>query len=131
MEHYKGVGIHSNDILRADRILESLSYLGEKKPHMWWDEFEIQMNFAFNAYNKKEGRNVHSEEMKLRKLQKEIKADFLASTKASIDVSLSATPMIMTYNHAMNSYRQVVKAKHPPELTATKWHHLLQMVFSS
>ena len=33
--HYRGIGINSIDILKADQILESLFYSGEKKPHMW------------------------------------------------------------------------------------------------
>ena len=114
------MGIHSNDILRADRILESLNYLGEKKPHMWWDEFEIQLNFAWNVYDKKERRQVHSEVMKLRTLQKKIKADFLTSSKATIDVALAAVPMVTTYDQAIKSYRQVVSAKYPPDITAAK-----------
>ena len=33
--HYKGVGINSIDVLCAERIIETLHYSGEKKPHMW------------------------------------------------------------------------------------------------
>ena len=87
---------------------------------MWWDEFKIQLNFAWNAYDKKERRQVHSEEMKLRTLQKKIKANFLTSTKAMIDVALAAVPMVTTYDHAIKSYCQVVSAKYPPDLTAAK-----------
>ena len=116
LEHYEGIGVHSVDILKADKILESLHYSGEKKPHMWWDQFEIDLNFAFNAYVKKEGRHVHSEEMKLRILLKKVKADFLTSCKSTIEVALSATPMVMTYEHALSTFRHAVNAKHPPEV---------------
>ena len=37
--HYKGVGFHAINIVQADKILQDISYSGEKKPHMWWDEF--------------------------------------------------------------------------------------------
>ena len=87
---------------------------------MWWAEFEVQMNFAFHAYEKKERRVVHSNEMKLRYLTKKIKADFLNSTKSAINVSLTAVPMVMTYEQAMKAFRLAVAAKFPPEITATK-----------
>ena len=63
--HYEGVGINSVDVLRAERIIETLHYSGEKKPHMWWSEFEIQLDFAFTALQKDENRQVYSERMKL------------------------------------------------------------------
>ena len=46
-EHYEGVGIHSLDLVKADKVLDSLFYSGEKKPHMWWEEFEKQLTKAF------------------------------------------------------------------------------------
>lgn len=69
-EHYEGVGVNAKDILRADSVLEKLTYTGEKHPHMWWDEFEMQLNFAFTAYARSEGRYIYSENMKLRVLKK-------------------------------------------------------------
>ena len=45
---------------------------------------------------------MHSEEMKPRTLLKKIKADFLVSCKASIEVAMSVVPMTMTYDHALN-----------------------------
>ena len=38
-EHYASVGVNAKDILRAESILEKLTYTGEKQPHMWWDDF--------------------------------------------------------------------------------------------
>ena len=32
--HYEGVGVNSIDIMRADEVIDSLFYAGEKKPHM-------------------------------------------------------------------------------------------------
>ena len=49
--HYEGVGIHAVDIVKADKTLQDLLYSGEKKPHMWWNEFEIQLTDAFNTYD--------------------------------------------------------------------------------
>jgi hypothetical protein len=62
-EHYKGVGLHALDITKAETLLTSLFYSGEKKPHMWWEEFEKQLTSGFTIFNRQEGRVVHSEEM--------------------------------------------------------------------
>eukprot|EP00978_Attheya_sp_CCMP212_P044035 scaffold298303_cov39-Attheya_sp.AAC.1 len=37
--------------------------------HMWWEEFKKRLTKAFTTYLKKEGRVVHSEDMKLRTIQ--------------------------------------------------------------
>ena len=112
--HYEGIGVNSVDILRADAILEKLNYTGEKPPHMWWDEFEKQLNFAFTAYAKSEGRDIYSESMKLRILTKKVNADFLSHTNASILTHMTAIPMMMTYVQALATFRQMVNKKHPP-----------------
>jgi len=39
-EFYEGVGLHSIDIIRADEGIDSLFYVGDKKPHTWWEEFK-------------------------------------------------------------------------------------------
>ena len=40
---------HVQDVARkADKILHELNYTGEKKPHMWWNEFEKQLTSAFH-----------------------------------------------------------------------------------
>ena len=49
---YKGVGVFSVEISKDDTILSIISYSGEKPPHMWWSEFDLQIMFAFNAYGK-------------------------------------------------------------------------------
>ena len=82
--HYKGVGFHAINIFQADKILQDIFYSGEKKPHMWWDEFERKFTDAFNTYGCHERRNVHLENQKLRILNRKINADFLRATKASI-----------------------------------------------
>jgi len=52
-EHFEGVGINSVDIVKADKALETLFYSGEKKPHMWWEEFEMQLTTCFTIYDRK------------------------------------------------------------------------------
>ena len=37
--HYEGVGVNALEVAKAENIINSLFYLGEKKPHMWWAEF--------------------------------------------------------------------------------------------
>ena len=88
-DHYEGVGVHSKDITKAVDKIDNMFYAGEKPPHMWWDEFEKELNWAFTTCDINEGRTVHSNEMKLRILLKKIKADFLAATKAGINIELS------------------------------------------
>ena len=116
VDHYEGVGVHSINILKADDVFDTLYYIGEKKPHMWWDEFERQLTEAFLAYDKKEGRVVYSNEMKLRILIKKIGADFLASTKAGIGIELTRPIITMTYEQALSSFRNEVNRKFPPNL---------------
>ena len=62
--HYEGVGVHAVEIVKADKILQDLLYSGEKKPHMWWKEFERQLTDAFNTYDRHEKRSVHSDNQK-------------------------------------------------------------------
>lgn len=115
-DHYEEVGIFALDITRADQILERLFYSGEKRPTMWWDEFERQLTFAFTAYDRAEGRRVHSDPMKLRILVSKVKASFLGDTKASINTELSKIPMTMTYEVALASFRNTVNREFPPQL---------------
>jgi hypothetical protein len=101
VEHYEGVGIHAINIRKADEVIKSLFYAGEKPPHMWWSEFKKRLTRPFNAYVKGEGRIVHSDSMKIRMLIHKIKADFLTPTKAQLEIELSRTPMSVTYNQAL------------------------------
>jgi hypothetical protein len=117
-EHYEGVGVNALDVTRADRILETLFYSGEKRPNMWWGLFERTLNEAFTIYNRKEGREVHSEHMKLRILCKKITADFLTTAKATVQLELAKVPLVIMYNEALISFRNQVNLKFPPELSA-------------
>ena len=110
-DHYEGIGINAVDILKADYTRKSLFYSGEKKPHMWWDKFESELTSAFTTYDKKEGRAVYSDEMKLRTLLKKINADFLQQTKSTIQVDMTRIPMTMTYEIALANFRNLVNSK--------------------
>jgi hypothetical protein len=117
-EHYEGVGINAIDIVHADKVIETLFYSGEKKPHMWWDEFEKQLTMSFAVYDKKEQRQVYSDDMKLRILCRKINADFLQSIRTSISIELTRIPVTMTYNQALTTFRNEVNRKFPPQSTA-------------
>ena len=45
-----------------------MHYTGEKKPIMWWSLFERRLTNAFQVFDKKEQREVYSDQMKLRSL---------------------------------------------------------------
>ena len=118
-DHFLGVGINSRDILQAETTLETLFYSGEKKPHMWWGKFENELTTAFTTFDLKEKRIVHSNEMKLRILDKKVNADFLQSNKAAIKVELTRTPMTMTYELALAVFRDEVNSKFNVNPTAS------------
>ena len=119
-EHYEGVGINALAIRDADNIIETLQYTGERKPTMWWDEFERKLTMAFNIYDKKERREVYSDEMKLRILCRKVNADFLDSTRQLVNLDLTRTPVTMTYAQALASFRNEVNRKFPPNISATE-----------
>jgi hypothetical protein len=115
-EHYEGVGANSKELLLADKILETLFYSGEKKPHMWWEEFEKQLTKAFTIYEKYEGRDVYSDLHKLRILSRKVNADFLQAIKTSINLELTRMPVTITYDQALTNFRNEVNLKFPPQL---------------
>ena len=85
--------------------------MGKKKPYMWWEQCEIDLNFAFEAYVQNIDHQVYSERMKLRTLTKKVNSDFLARQKATIKSAMAASPMIMTYNHAMTFFLECSELK--------------------
>ena len=50
-DHCERVGVHVVNAIQDDKLLNNLFYSGEKKLHMWWDEFERHITDAFNAYD--------------------------------------------------------------------------------
>jgi hypothetical protein len=119
-EHFEGVGINSVDIVNADKALETLFYSGEKKPHMWWEEFEMQLTTCFTIYDRKEARIVHLNDMKLRILIRKLNADFLVQIKAAISIEMTRIPVTLTYEQALSSFRNEVNRKFPPEMSNNK-----------
>ena len=67
---------HLVNIIKADEKIDPLVCTDKKKPHMWWEEFEKQLTAVFAAYDKREKRQVYSDEMKISILIKKINADF-------------------------------------------------------
>ena len=119
-EHFEGVGINAITIRDADNVIENLQYTGERKPTMWWDEFERKLTMSFNVYDKKEKRQVYSEEMKLRILCRKVNADFLEATRQLINVDLTRTPVTITYAQALAAFRNEVNRKFPTHMTTTE-----------
>ena len=115
--HYEGVGANSLDIRKADKILQELHYTGEKKPHMWWAEFEKQLTSAFHYYQKHEGRKVYSNAMKIQILLRKVNADFLMAHKAVIERETGEVNHAVTYESVLTTFRNAVNAKFPPQLT--------------
>ena len=116
-EHYEGVGINSVEVNKAENIIANLFYSGEKKPHMWWAEFEKVLNRSFAIVQKAENRAVHSNNMKLRILMGKVQADFLQQTKAALNIDMARIPMTLTYETAMTTFRNVVNNKYPPSVS--------------
>ena len=112
-DHYEGVGINSIDILHAEKALESLYYMGEKCPHMWLENFETDLTTAFIIYDRKESREVNSNDIKLRILIKKINAHFLQETKSTIEVDMTRITTTMTYDIALANFRNHVNSKFP------------------
>ena len=72
LTYYEGVGANAKAITTAERDLKDLFYLGEKRPHMWWDEFEVRLTNAYAIVDKNAGREVYTDEMKLRTLNEKV-----------------------------------------------------------
>ena len=117
-DYYEGVGANSRAILAAEQDISDLFYLGEKKPHMWWDEFEVRLINAFAIVDKNAGRRVHTDDMKLRLLNMKIKADFLSSMKTNIQMEMNKQPRTMNFASALANYRNTVNEKFPQDPTA-------------
>ena len=74
---------------------------------------------AFNIYDQNEKRLVHSENQKLRMLNRKINADFLQATNSSINLELDRTPVNLSYDDALTIFRNQVNQKYPPELSTS------------
>ena len=45
------MGIHTRNVTEADKTIDTLFYNGERKPHMWWEEFEKRLTTAFVVFD--------------------------------------------------------------------------------
>ena len=117
--HYEGIGVYSNDITKADLYLRTIIYTGEKKLKRWWIEFERRLCLAYQTYVKHEGREVHSDQMKLRTLLLKVTCDWLSQIKRSIKLRLSDRPMTYTFTQALNAFKTEVNIKYPPRAIQT------------
>ena len=112
-DFYEGVGANARATLSAEADLQDMFYAGEKPPQMWWDEFEIRLTNAFTVADKEAGRQVHMDEMKLRLLNRKVRADFLSTIKTHIEMQMTMVPMVVTYTPALANYRNVVHQRFP------------------
>ena len=62
-------------------ILTDLLYSGEKKPHMWSDEFKRKFMNAFDVINKDEECQVYSNKTRIRNTNGKVKANFWSILK--------------------------------------------------
>ena len=108
-----GTGVMATDVTSAEETIATLFYNGEKRPYMWWTELERQLTHSYAVLDRAEGREVYSDQQKLRKLLTRIKADFLGNQKAAIEVELSKIPVTMTYEVALATFRNAVNTKFP------------------
>lgn len=116
-EYYLGVGVFANQTTMAEKIILSVYYTGEEKPHMWWDHFEQKLTSAYAIIDRNEQRQVYSNAQKLRALVGKIQADFLAPQLAAIQTELAKQPMVYTFENALAAIRNVVNQKFPPTMT--------------
>ena len=86
---------------------------------MWWIEFERRLNLAFQTYVKREGRVVHSDEMKLHTVLDKVKCQWINPIKATIAVRLSESPVMITYDKTLRAFKSEVNKKFPPTLSIT------------
>ncbi|CAJ1955077.1 unnamed protein product [Cylindrotheca closterium] len=110
--HYEGEGILASDIVEAEHTIKELCYVGEKQK-MNWSMFERMLKKAYATCDKHEGREVHSDAMKLRSLQNKVTAPFLQLNKTAIDTEIGKRPMLMTFTTALRIYRTAVREKFP------------------
>ena len=118
--HYKGFHVRAIDIVKAENILQDLLYSGEKKQHMWWNEFMRQLTDIFNTYGQHEKRSVHSYNQKLHMLNRKINSYFLQATKSYINLELARTHVNLSYDDSLAEFRNQVNQKYPLELSTYK-----------
>ena len=112
--YYEGIGLYLDNITKASLGLRTITYTGEKKSTMWWIEFERRICLAYQTYVKHEGREFHSDQMKLRTFLEKVTCDWLGQIKSSIKVRLYDRPMTYTFAQALHAFKTEVNIKYPP-----------------
>ncbi|CAJ1954073.1 unnamed protein product [Cylindrotheca closterium] len=110
--HYEGKGILASDIVKAEHTIKELCCVG-KKQKMNWSMFERMLKKTYATCDKHEGREVHSDAMKLHSLQNKVTAPFLQLNKTAINTEIGKRPMLMTFTTALQIYRTAVREKFP------------------
>ena len=117
---FEGEGVHSQSRAEATDDIERMFYNGEKPPHMTWDSFETRLKNAYIMMDKIEnvqpGQHAFSDNYKLSKLLKNVKADFMEDIKASIMVEISAG-RAYTFDMALKAFGNKVVQKYPKKST--------------
>ena len=129
-DFYEGVEENAKAVLSAKNNIQELFYAGEKKPHMWWDEFEIRLSNAFAIVDKDAGRKVHTDELILCLLNKKVRANFLTTMKMTIEMQMSATPITMTYSFALTNDRNTFNQMFPIKSTVKSNNRRIQNTYS-
>ena len=65
--------------------------------------------------DKDAGRVVHTDDMKLRMLNKKVKADFLSVMETNIEIQMNMVLTTMTYTAALQNYRNAVNLRYPDD----------------
>jgi hypothetical protein len=81
--------------------------------------FERMLKKAYAAYDKHEGREVHSDGMKLRSLHTKVTAPFLQLSKTMIDMEIGKRTMVMKSITASRTYQTAVREKFPQGISNT------------
>ena len=93
---------------------------------MDWSKFEKELNLAFAVMERKYGA-IYNDERKLRLLmEKTTRADIISQMRTSIESQLAATPVTVTYDQAMTSFRNVVNSKAIPDTNSTNRSRRIQ-----
>ena len=99
------MGVYSNNITKADIDMKNLTYTVEKKPSMWWIEFERILSLSYQTYVKHERGAVHSDQMNIRALLEKVTCDWIGKIKSYIKVRPSDRPMTYTFYKVMQALK--------------------------
>lgn len=127
-DHYEGVGFHAIAVTKAEEVIATMYYSGEKF-QMNWEKFERELNLAWSIIDKQEGRVVYSDERKMRILFSKVKsADFLKTMCSTLETQILNPATVLTYDQCMTAFRNEVRKKFPIEATTTTRGRRIQQI---